>query len=253
MKSLLALLLLGSPLQAQDRPVLRATPLAGQIRLDGRLDEPAWRTADSITGLTQVEPREGGPTAGRTVIQVLVNEHELVIGVRADDPDPADITAYSRQRDADLDSEDHIRLVLDTFLDGRSGYVFAVGAAGARYDALITNQGEAENSNWDAAWEAKVARTPSGWSTEIRIPLKSLIFKPGLSAWGFNLERRVERLLETSRWSGARRDWELGQTSRAGFCHLIPAPSTRISFRTTAIRPRSLPKAAATACGVIWL
>jgi hypothetical protein len=90
-------------------PALRATPLTAPIRLDGRLDEPAWRTADSITGLTQVEPHEGAPTAGRTVIQVLVNEHELVIGVRADDPEPGAITAYSRQRDADLDSEDHVR------------------------------------------------------------------------------------------------------------------------------------------------
>jgi hypothetical protein len=229
-KSLLVLSLLASTLEAQDRPVLRATPLAAPIRLDGRLDEPAWRTADSISGLTQVEPREGAPTLGRTVIQVLVSEHELVIGVRADDPDPGAITAYSRQRDADLDSEDHIRLVLDTFLDGRSGYVFAVGAAGARYDALITNQGEEENSNWDAAWEAKVARTPTGWSAEIRIPLKSLIFKPGLTAWGFNIQRRVERLLENSRWSGARRDWELGQTSRAGLLENLPAFQTGLGL-----------------------
>jgi hypothetical protein len=229
-KSLLLLLLLASTLGAQDRPALRATPLTTPIRLDGRLDEPPWRSADSISGLTQVEPREGAPTTGRTIIQVLVNEHELVIGVRADDPDPGAITAYSRQRDADLDSEDHVRLVLDTFLDGRSGYVFAVGAAGARYDALITNQGEEENSNWDAAWEAKVARTPTGWSTEIRIPLKSLIFKPGLSAWGFNIERRVERLLETSRWSGARRDWELGQTSRAGRLENLPTFQTGVGL-----------------------
>lgn len=202
--------------------MLRATPLVGAIRLDGRLEEPAWRGADSIAGLTQVEPREGSPSAGRTVIRVLVSAHELIIGIRADDPDAGAITAFSRQRDADLDNEDHIRLVLDTFQDGRSGYVFAVGAAGARYDALITNQGEDENSNWDAAWEAKVSRTPSGWSAEIRMPVKSLIFKPGLTAWGLNVQRRMQRLLESSRWSGARRDWELGQTSRAGLLEGLP-------------------------------
>ena len=230
MKSLLWLVLVAAPVAAQERPVLRATPLTGSIRLDGRLEEPAWRTADSIAGLTQVEPHEGGQPAGRTVIQVLVNEHELVIGIRADDPDPAAITAYSRQRDAELDSEDHVRLVFDTFLDGRSGYVFAVGAAGARYDALITNQGEEENSNWDAAWEAKVARTPTGWSVELRIPLKSLIFAPGLPGWGFNVQRRVERLLESSRWSGARRDWELGQTSRAGLLEGLPPFTTGLGL-----------------------
>jgi hypothetical protein len=229
-KSVLFLVLAAAPLVAQDRPAFRATPLAAPIRLDGRLDEPAWRAADSITTLIQVEPREGEVPAGRTVIQVLVSAEEILIGVRADDPDPSGITAFSRQRDADLESEDHIRLVLDTFLDGRSGYVFAVGAAGARYDALITNQGEEENSNWDAAWEAKVARTSTGWSTEIRIPLKSLIFKPGLDTWGFNIQRRVQRLLESSRWSGARRDWELGQTSRAGLLQGLPAFETGLGL-----------------------
>jgi len=56
---LLLLLFLGAPVAAQDRPVLRAAPLTGTIRLDGRLDEAAWSTADSITTLTQVEPPEG--------------------------------------------------------------------------------------------------------------------------------------------------------------------------------------------------
>ncbi len=214
--------------------MLRATQFAGSIRLDGRLDEPAWQTADSIAGLTQVTPREGDPPAGRTVIRVLVSAQELFIGVRADDPDPAAISAFSRQRDADLDSEDHIRLVLDTFLDGRSGYVFAVGAGGARYDALITNQGEGENSNWDAVWEAGTARTPAGWAVEIRLPNKSLIFAPGLTSWGFNIQRRVQRLLESSRWSGARRDWELGQTSRAGLLEGLPAFEVGLGL---AIRP----------------
>jgi hypothetical protein len=221
-KHLLLLWFLAAPLAAQDRPVLRAAPLTGTIRLDGRLDEAAWSAADSITALTQVEPREGERPTGRTVLRILASVDELIIGVRADDPDAAAITAFSRQRDADLDSEDHIRLVFDTFLDGRSGYVFTVGAAGARYDALITNQGEDENSNWDAAWEAKVSRTSTGWSAEIRLPVKSLIFRPGSDAWGFNVERRIQRLLETSRWSGARRDWELGQTSRAGLLEALP-------------------------------
>ena len=91
------------------------------------------------------------------------------------------IVSYARQRDAGLDNEDHIRIVLDTYRDGRSGYVFAVNANGARYDALVTNQGDGVNTNWDAIWEAATVRTPTGWSAEIRIPVKSLLFRPGLS------------------------------------------------------------------------
>ena len=72
-KYLLFLVFLGAPVAAQDRPILRAAPLLAPIRLDGRLDEAAWRTADSITALTQVEPREGEQPTGRTVLRILAS------------------------------------------------------------------------------------------------------------------------------------------------------------------------------------
>ena len=107
-------------------------------------------------------------------------------------------------------------IVLDTFLDGRSGYVFAVNPSGTRFDGIVSAQGTDVNSNWDAVWEAHTATDGSGWSAEIRIPIKSVGFKPGLSSWGMNIERRVQRLQETSRWSGATQDYEIYQTSQAG-------------------------------------
>src|SRR4030095_17152214 len=105
-------------------------------------DHPPWLTADSISDLTQIEPVEGGTPSGRTVVRVLADGAGIVIGVRADDPEPSRITAFSRARDSDLSSEDHLKIILDTYLDGRSGYVFAVNPNAARYDALVVNQGE---------------------------------------------------------------------------------------------------------------
>ncbi|MFN2566956.1 MAG: carbohydrate binding family 9 domain-containing protein [Gemmatimonadaceae bacterium] len=195
-----------------------AGALRGGLRLDGVLDEPVWMSADSITDLVQIEPREGAAPTGRTIVRVLAGENELVIGVRADDPEPTGIVAFARERDAPLANEDHIKIVLDTYLDGRSGYVFAVNPNGARYDALVADQGEGENANWDTVWEAATARTPNGWSAEIRIPVKSLMFKRGLDAWGFN----VQRLQETDRWASPERDYEITQTSRAGLLRNLP-------------------------------
>ncbi|MEJ2678384.1 MAG: DUF5916 domain-containing protein, partial [Gemmatimonadota bacterium] len=215
--------------QADRRPTLRASALPPDLRLDGRLAEPAWAAADSIAGLTQVEPEEGGRPTSRTVVRVLASADALVVGIVAYDPAPDRIVSHARSRDADLDHEDHVKLVLDTFLDGRSGYVFAVNPSGARYDALVTSGGDfgggttSENENWDAVWEAATARTPDGWSAEIRIPVKSLIFRKGLDRWGLNVERRVERLQETNRWAGASRDWNVTQTSVAGYLTDLPA------------------------------
>jgi hypothetical protein len=74
--------------------------------------------------------------------------------------------SFARQRDATLDIEDYIKIVFDSYHDGRSGYVFTVNPNGARYDALIANTGGGENANWDAVWEGAAARTAKrrpGW------------------------------------------------------------------------------------------
>lgn len=192
------------------------------MHLDGYLSEAAWANADSIDGLTEVEPREGGTPAGRTVIRVLASGDALYIGVRADDPEPDRLVSFSRERDAALRYEDHIKIVLDTYRDGRSGYVFAVNPNGARYDALVSNRGESEDSNWDGIWEAATQRSATGWTLEIRIPMLSLLFRRGLSAWGFNVERRMQRRQETSRWTSATQNSKSTYTSRAGLLTDIP-------------------------------
>ena len=204
------------------RPTLRAGSLPGDLALDGRISEPAWWAVDSIANLVTIEPREGAVPTARTVVRVLASPTELVIGAQCLDPDPSRIVSPSKARDAILDDEDHLTLVLDTFLDGRSGYLFAVNPSGARFDGLVTAHGEDVNSQWDAIWEAKTTRDSAGWYAEIRIPATSLGFKNGLATWGFNVQRRVQRLQETSRWSGASRDYEVTQTSRAGLLAHLP-------------------------------
>jgi hypothetical protein len=210
------------PAEPAMRPALRVGIANGTVRIDGRLDEAIWSRADSIDGLTEIEPREGGPPSGRTVIKLLATADAIIVGVRADDPEPSRIVAFARERDAALSNEDHLKIVLDTYQDGRSGYVFAINPNGARYDALVANRGESEDANWDAVWEGRAARTATGWSAEIRIPAQSLLFRTGLAEWGFNVQRRVQRLQETSRWASARRDIKIAQPSRTGLATNIP-------------------------------
>jgi hypothetical protein len=218
----IACTLIAEPLNAHVGGVsgqrLRVGALAGAdaVRIDGALDDAAWAAAPVLADLTMIEPTEGLAPSFETRVRVLHGPREIVIGIECDDPAPGGIISYSKARDSSLTREDHVKLVFDTFLDGRSGYVFAVNPTGARYDALVTDRGERENSNWDEVWEAATKVHATGWSAEIRIPVRSLRFNPGLTEWGFNVERRVERLQEINRWSAARRDYALTQTSRSG-------------------------------------
>ena len=99
--------------------------------------------------LVAVEPHQGAPPSGRTVVRVLAGPKALVFGIRCEDPDAARIVSFTKERDGDLENEDHVVLVLDPFHDGRSGYVFAVNPGGARYDALVDRGGEKVNPSWD--------------------------------------------------------------------------------------------------------
>jgi hypothetical protein len=203
-------------------PQLRVGALQERLTIDGSLSEPAWRDAEAADTFTQTGPLEGAAPSGRTVVRVLADEKSLAIGILCEDPAPDRIVSFSVRRDAVLESEDHVRVVLGPFLDGRSGYVFAVNPSGARYDGLIEPGGEEDNPDWDGIWEAATTRLPNGWSVELRIPIQSVGFKAGLDAWHFNVERRIQRLLETDRWAFAARQYQVTQTSRAGLLTGLP-------------------------------
>lgn len=212
----------GASAQEPTAPTLRAGALPESFKIDGALNEPAWATAAVTDGFIQTDPREGSPASGRTMVRVLAGPKALLVGIVCEDPEPGRIVSYSVRRDASLNSEDHVKVVIGPLRDGRSGYVFAVNPSGARYDGLINPGGENDSADWDGIWEAATSRDAGGWSVEIWIPVQTLAFKAGLSEWHFNVQRRIQRHLETSRWAFPARQYQVTQTRRAGLLINLP-------------------------------
>jgi hypothetical protein len=156
------------------------------------------------------------------VVKVLAGPRAIAIGIRCYEPDRDGIVSFTKERDGALEAEDHVAVVIDPFQDGRSGYVFAVNPGGARFDGLVAPGGEDVDTNWDGEWQAASRRDDQGWTAEVRIPISTLSFKPGLTAWGFNVQRRIQRLQETDRWASPQRDYNLSQPSRAGLLVGLP-------------------------------
>ena len=207
---------------SQDRPSFAVGKLDEPIKLDGILDEASWQAAPLLNSFKTTVPVQGGEPTGVTELRIIAEAKHIYIGVKCFDPEPDKIVSFSKLRDVELDNEDHIRIVMDPFLDGQSGYIFAVNPNAARYDALVSNRGESENRNWDAVWEAKARITDDGWVAEIKIPIQSISYRKGLEQWGFNLERRIQRYQETIRWANVRRDQWFIQTSKAGLITGLP-------------------------------
>jgi hypothetical protein len=208
--------------QTVPAPELRAGALAAVHDIDGRLDEPAWASAATIDAFAQADPREGAPASARTTVRVLAGAKALVIGIECDQPNGIGVVSFNVRRDATLAQEDHVRFVLGPFMDGRSGYVFAVNPSGARYDGIVNPGGESDNAEWDGIWDAATVIRADGWSVEVWIPFLTLSFNPDLRAWHFNVQRRIQGLLETDRWASAARQYQVTQTSRAGLLTNLP-------------------------------
>jgi hypothetical protein len=200
----------------------QAFSIKERIRIDSKLDEPAWNSAVPIKTLTQVLPQEGKEPSERTEIRVLVDNDALYFGITCFDRNPSAIISTQLTRDAALDVDDNVSIVIDPFSDHRNGFLFTVNPAGARADGQISNNAEFTSLDWDGIWNAHARITDTGWVAEIAIPFKTLRFKPGQSAWGLNVQRVIKRNNETNRWSGARRDIWLYNLAEAGQLEGLP-------------------------------
>lgn len=180
--------------------LIQAVHVSGAIRLDGRLDEPAWTTADSITDFRQREPSVGAAATERTVVKLLRDDDALYIAVRAFDREPAGVRSTQLRRDADLESDDNVTLLIDSFHDRRTGFVFATNPNGAMWDAQIAGLDE-QNTNWNGIWEVTVTRDSAGWTAEFRIPFRTLRYNSGsTTTFGFNVRRFIRRKNEEVLW-----------------------------------------------------
>ena len=173
------------------------------ITIDGALSESIWESAPKIGALVQRQPYEGEPATERTEVTLLRDVNNLYIGVVAYDSEPGQIIGTQMARDAGLNADDRIEILLDTFRDQRSAFYFATNPAGALVDGLAFSNGQL-NTDWDAIWQVRTTRTEQGWVAEFAIPFKSLSFPAGQDGWGLNISRTIYRKLEEDRSSGAR-------------------------------------------------
>jgi hypothetical protein len=191
-----------------------ARRLEGRIVLDGRLDEAAWERAEPFDGFVQLFPDDGAPPSQGTVVRVLHDDRFLYVGILCRDPEPARILRSIGRRDA-IPYSDYVAVHVDSMRDRRTGYVFAVSAAGVQEDILYYDD-ENGTGEWDAVWGGAAAIVEEGWSVEIEIPYSALRFSNAdEQVWGFGVLRLHARSHQESA-SFPRRRGDRGLISRLG-------------------------------------
>lgn len=174
----------------------RIPQLQGEIAIDGKLDDAAWQGALVQEIAYDIQPGDNTPAPAKTLVRIGYTADALYVAFHATDPDPSQIRAHLRDRDAAF-NDDWVGVFLDTFNDHRRGYELIVNPLGVQADLIRdeTNSNNQEDPSWDGLWQSAGRLTADGYDVEMRIPFSTLRFPTGGGdqRWGISLFRNWPR------------------------------------------------------------
>lgn len=170
------------------------------ITIDGKLDDDAWGQVPWSGDFIENDPDENTAPAFQTKFRVLYDSKYLYVALKALDDDPSKIEKRLSRRDGF--QGDRINVLIDSYHDKRTAFLFTVTAAGVKGDEIITNNGGNIDDSWNPVWYTKAQIDEEGWTAEMKIPLSQLRFGNQKElVWGFNVLRNIFRENERSVWN----------------------------------------------------
>ena len=168
--------------------------------IDGNLSDSIWSSIDWGSDFIEVVPDENTDPSVQTKFKILYDQKHLYVALKALDPEPATITNRLSRRDGFVG--DRINVLIDSYHDLRTGFLFTVTAAGVRGDEFITDNGNTVDESWNPIWSTKALIDDEGWSAEMKIPLSQLRFSNSPEQiWGLNVTRNYFRENQFSAWN----------------------------------------------------
>ena len=226
-------------------PVIKAVRIEIPPQIDGKLDDTCWQKSAKTGELLQFEPQRGEPATQPTTIYLAYDANYLYVAFECFKTDMNNLAANQTRRDSFFFSDDHVEVLIDTFLDGRNCYAFALNALGTQTDRRLINEGSNRRTgssrigtaiSWDCDWQGKAAIGTESWTAEFAIPFAELRFSKGadVATWGINFWRNDEIPAEEQTWAdlGAR------QYAVSEFGRLIDLPlSGLVTKRPVKFKP----------------
>src|SRR3954470_19420335 len=137
--------------QAPARQV-NAVRTTEHIKIDGVIDEEAWKTASVITDLVEMRPTFGQveDKRNRSELFLLYDDKAIYFGGTLYESSVDSISTELAGRDA-VGINDFVGIIFDTYQDKINGLGFFVTPLGEQYDAKYSIGG---NGGEDASWNA---------------------------------------------------------------------------------------------------
>lgn len=162
--------------------------------------QPSTELARHMTRLdrfVQRNPANGSPVSQRTEAYLGYTQKNLYAVFLCFDSEPSKLRAHMNRRE-DIQEDDQIGFMLDSFSDYRHAYTFYVNPVGVQQDGVFTDNSEPDLS-WDAVWNSSAHVTKDGYIAWFEIPFKSIRFPQSPEQkWNIFFERDIPRNNEAS-------------------------------------------------------
>jgi hypothetical protein len=170
------------------------------IKVDGRLDEPAWASARAVNMLKVVEPDTLEDPEYETDIRIFYTKRGIYISFDMEQPKETLVKRLSF-RDAGRLNRDYVSFTLDTSGEGRYAYWMNLALGDNQVDGTALPERQ-YSRNWDGAWYGGTAETDRGWSAEYFIPWSQMTMPKaeGVRRLGFYGSRQVAHLNQRYGW-----------------------------------------------------
>jgi Carbohydrate family 9 binding domain-like len=172
LKSILMILMASGTTLLATPKNLTAAPVAGKIKLDGKLDESAWKNAKSISGFEGVMGTK--KVSVQTSVKALYGPNALYLGVEMTEPKTSELAP----KGGVIWADDRIEFPLSVNSDDPAYFLFAVNCAGKKEEGYFGGDYSDEIAEFNKPWQAAVYKSKKSWFVEIRIPYKTLGGKP---------------------------------------------------------------------------
>jgi hypothetical protein len=161
-----------------------------KLKIDGVLDDEAWKTAPVAKDFFEYRPNAGAKEAydSRTEVYILYDNTGIYIGGYCHEKTMDSVSTELAGRDK-IGSNDFLGVIFDTYNDKINGSGFYVTPLGEQYDAKYSNT-NGEDDTWNAVWYSEAKLQKDGWTFEMRIPYSTLRFSSKGKDWGLNITRK---------------------------------------------------------------
>ena len=157
--------------------------------LDGKLDDPCWKTA---LKLDRFYLHGGGDPDFKTCVMITFDAKNIYFGIQCGAPAAKkSVKAEVTKRDGKVYADDSMEIMIDANRTEDHYFHFIVNAKGVLFDALRGQGGIVGDGSWNSEATAAAKINGAEWTAEVKVPFHTLELQEKGDVWGFNFGRNV--------------------------------------------------------------